>query len=82
MSQEDIRLTLNKLKKEIDGLESNSTTSKELYQLMDELEQLLQARENTLIDDVRHQIEKLETEHPKITNILSEIMIKLINIGV
>lgn len=82
MSQKEIHLLLDKLKKEIEILDSNSELHLEINQLIVDIEHHLKLREATVVDNIRNYIERMEIEHPRITNILSELMIKLINIGI
>lgn len=82
MSQEDLHQLLSKLRKEIDYLDASSEIHKEINSLIADIELQLKLQKVSLTENIRNHIEKFEVEHPKITNILSDIMIKLINIGV
>jgi hypothetical protein len=87
MSQEDIKRLLDKLKEEIKSLEVNSVMYREVISLISDIEnQVLlqkdQQEETSLINSIRNYIGEFEVEHPRITNVLNDIMIKLISIGV
>jgi hypothetical protein len=87
MSQEDIKRLLNKLKEEIKSLDVNSVMYREIISLISDIEnQLLlqkdKQEETSLINNIRDCIGEFEVEHPRITNVLNDLIIKLISIGV
>ncbi len=87
MSQEDLHHKLNKLRSELENLEVNSDVHQELSHLISSIEQQIQGLEdkqhkNSLMESIQGHIEKFEVEHPRITSILNDIMVKLSNIGV
>ena len=82
MGQEDLHQLLNALKKEVGNLDASSKVHKEINALISDIELQLELQEESLVENIHKYIGRFEAEHPKITNILSEIMIKLSNIGV
>ena len=82
MSQEDLHQLLSALKKEVESLDAGSEAHKEINTLISDIELQLKLQEESLVENIRKYIGRLEAEHPKITNILSDIMIKLSNIGI
>ena len=87
MSQEKLEKELEKLRIELDNLASDDTASREkLDQLITELETLLQSSKDEehhgIVDNVRETINHFETEHPRATAILNDIMVTLSNMGI
>ena len=87
MSQQELHHLLNLLKEELEDLETSSDSHKEISSLIANIELQIQTLEDnqqhmSLIENIRNHIEKFETEHPIITGILNDIMIKLSNIGI
>ena len=87
MSKKDVNLLLEELRIELTELKSDSLLREEVVHLINEIEQQLQLdqeskEERTLVDRIRSLIGRFEVEHPRLTNILSEIMNKLSNIGI
>ncbi len=82
MSEENLHTLLRKLKKELSDLDANSVIRKEVNSLITDIELKLKLQEVSLTENIRDNIEKFEDEHPKVTAILREIMIKLVNIGI
>ncbi len=82
MSKEEVHDLLVKLKREVKNLDSNSDIHKEINSLISDIEQKLALNETSLTENIRNYIEQFEAEHPRVTNILSELMIKLMNIGI
>ena len=87
MSQEELHQLLNKLKEELEGLEANSDVCKEVNLLITDIELQLKALEaeqkgTSITENIRNHIEKFEEEHPRVTNILNDLMVKLLSIGV
>lgn len=87
MSKKDLNLLLEELRLELTELKSDSLLREEVVRLINEIEQQLQLdqdskEEKSLADRIRSLIGRFEVEHPRLTNILSEIMNKLSNIGI
>ncbi|MEJ2115014.1 MAG: DUF4404 family protein [Gammaproteobacteria bacterium] len=82
MSQEDLHQLLSALRREINNLDANSDAHKEINALISDIELQLKLQEVSLVENIQKYIGRLEAEHPKITNILSDIMAKLTNIGI
>ncbi len=87
MSQKDLHQLLSKLRKELDRLEKDSDAHQELSLLIINIVQQIEGLENkknkvSLTENVQAQIEKFEVEHPRITSILNDVMMKLTNIGI
>lgn len=87
MSKKEVNLLIEKLKLELTELKSDSLLREEIIRLIDEIERQLplnesDVEEKTLADRIRSLIGRFEAEHPRLTNILSEIMNKLSNIGI
>ena len=87
MSQEELHQLLNKLRAELENLEINSDAHQELSLLITNIEHQIEGLEDkqqkvSLTENLRTHIEKFEVEHPRITGILNDIMMKLSNIGV
>lgn len=87
MSQAELHHLLNMLREELEFLEVNSDVRKESSLLITEIELQLQTLEadrkgTSITDNIRNHIEKFEEEHPRVTNILNDLMVKLLSIGV
>ena len=87
MSQEESHQLLNKLRQELEGLEANSDVHKEISLLITEIESQLLTLEAerkgiSITENIRNHIEKFEEEHPRVTNILHDLMVKLLSIGI
>ncbi len=87
MSQEELHQLLNKLRAELDKLEIDSNAHQDLSQLITNVEHQIERLEDkqnkvSLTENLRTHIEKFEVEHPRITGILNDIMMKLTNIGI
>ena len=87
MSQQELHHLLSLLKEELEDLESSSESHKEISSLITNIELQIQTLEDKqqhrpLTENIRNHIEKFETEHPRITGILNDIMMKLSNIGI
>ena len=87
MSQEELHNLINNLKDELNDLKLSKDTREEISTLVEEIELESKTLENkiyksSLLESIQMKIEKFETEHPRITNILNEIMMKFSNIGI
>lgn len=73
------------LKNEINELSVNNDASKDhINTLITEIENLNDSAEskNAVIDKIKSSIEQFETEHPRTTAILNDIMVTLSNMGI
>ncbi len=87
MSQEELHQLLHKLKSEVKDLDIKTDDQQELNQLIKGIEDQvndveLENSHQSLLDNLRIHIERFEVEHPRMTGILNEIMLKLSNIGI
>ena len=87
MSQKDLHQLLNELRAELQGLEASSDTHGDLNKLTFSIEQQIEKlddrkRQISLIENIQILIEKFEVEHPRITSILNDVMMKLMNLGI
>ncbi|NNE37049.1 MAG: DUF4404 family protein [Gammaproteobacteria bacterium] len=86
MSKENLRNDLERLRSEVDQLSSSQPeTRQRLDTLITDLENRIDTEidENgNLIDDINDYISKFETEHPRATAILNDIMVTLSNMGI
>jgi len=87
MSQKDLHQLINKLRKELDRLETDSDAHQELslliINIVEQIEELGDKKNKvSLTENVKAQIGKFEVEHPRITSILNDVMMKLTNIGI
>lgn len=76
---------ITSLKKELEELTiSNSTTKEHINSLITEIENLNESAEekNVVIDKIKSSIDRFETEHPRATGILNDIMVMLSNMGI
>lgn len=73
------------LKKELEELPvSNSTAKEHINELIKEIESLNESTEekNAAIDKIKSSIDRFETDHPRATAILNDIMVMLSNMGI
>lgn len=88
MNDNNLQDELEKLRNEIENVARHDTAAKErLTELVDEVEQGLDELSDTEIDDnmlegIREAITQFETEHPRATAILNDIMVTLSNMGI
>jgi len=87
MSQEDLHQLLNKLRAELQRLDASSDTHRDLNKLTFSIEQQIEMlddrkRQISLVENIEILIEKFEVEHPRITSILNDVMMKLMNLGI
>ncbi|MEQ8231956.1 MAG: DUF4404 family protein [Gammaproteobacteria bacterium] len=88
MSRAELEHSLDKLRGELDALGPEaSETRARLAALIDEIEQELATLEtaadgDSLLEKLQHQVEVFEVEHPRVTNILNDIMVTLSNLGI
>jgi len=87
MTHDKLREDLDKLRAEIDNIATDDHESKEkLNQLITQLESRLKSSDvednQGLTQNVKEAINQFETEHPRATAILNDIMVTLSNIGI
>ena len=88
MSREQLEHALERLRRELDDLDQGAVDVDErLRVLIDDVEGRLDALERgdgdaSLVDAVKHHIEQFELAHPRVTNILNDIMVTLSNMGI
>lgn len=88
MSAEQLRQKLEHLKNEINGLAADDHASRErLENLISDIENRLQQEDadmsdDSLLDHVQETITHFETNHPRATAILNDIMVTLSNMGI
>ena len=87
MSQEELQQLLNKLRVELNSLDINSDEYHKVNSVIASIENQIeeieeQQSKSTLKEDLQKYIEKFEVEHPRITGILNDIMVKLGNMGI
>lgn len=82
---EKLHEKISSLKNELDKLSVSDDAAKEhINQLIKEIEHLDNAEEgkDDLIDNIKSSVEDFETEHPRATAILNDIMVTLSNMGI
>jgi predicted RNase H-like nuclease (RuvC/YqgF family) len=88
MSKEKLRESLERLRSEINILkEGNDAAKNRINRLITDLEHYVKNLDNNdqrtvLLAHIPKLIGELETEHPRITNILNAIMVTLSNMGI
>jgi chromosome segregation ATPase len=73
------------LKNEVEQLSvDNDTTKKHINDLIQEIESLedVTGKNEDMIDKIKSSIDRFETEHPRATAILNDIMVTLSNMGI
>lgn len=88
MAKQRLHDDLEKLRNEIDNIAAEDTESREkLNQIISELEAQLEntsgeVQDESVLTSVREAIEHFETDHPRATAILNDIMVTLSNMGI
>ena len=88
MSRPQLEQSLDALRKELAALEPGAEdVRRRLSALIDDIDKELEALDenqehDSLLEQLRHQIESFEVEHPRVTNILNDIMVTLSNLGI
>lgn len=88
MNENNLQNELEKLRNEIENVARHDTAAKErLTELVNDVEKGLDELSDTEIDDnmlegIREAITQFETEHPRATAILNDIMVTLSNMGI
>ena len=87
MSKDNLRDDLERLREEVNQLSDASINTREkLNVLISDLEQRLDNEndedDSGLIENIRDYISSFETQHPRATAILNDIMVTLSNMGI
>ena len=87
MPEQRIRESLEHLRQEISQFEEgNASAGKRLNDLIDEIETGIEsdydAQDQSLVENLQDAITHFETEHPRATAILNDIMLTLSNMGI
>ncbi len=88
MSRAQLEQSLESLRRELDRIDpADADIRARLAALVDDIEARLETLEeddehDSLLERVRHQVEAFEVEHPRVTNILNDIMVTLSNLGI
>lgn len=86
MSDQQLHADLERLRAEVNALSEDNPDSREKLNLLisDIEKQLDESSENDegLIDKLKDAIHQFETEHPRATAILNDIMVTLSNMGI
>ncbi|MBL1141360.1 MAG: DUF4404 family protein [Proteobacteria bacterium] len=82
---EKLHEKISSLKNEVEQLSvDNDSTKKHINNLINEIENLNDVAEEKedVIDKIKSSIDHFETEHPRATAILNDIMVTLSNMGI
>lgn len=83
MEKAKLHQLLSQLKEELEQLDTDSETHQEISQLITDIENQIEAEHKaSIIESLQMQINRFEVEHPKVSAILNDIMIKLGNMGI
>lgn len=88
MTNKDLQQQLEELRAEIDRVARNDAAAKDrMNELLGEVEKTIDASSEEEIDDnlmenLRDAVSQFETEHPRATAILNDIMVTLSNMGI
>jgi seryl-tRNA synthetase len=88
MPEKILRDDIEKLRKEIESLGADEDASKEkLEQLLQDIESGLETEEqdknqSELLAGLKESVNHFETEHPRATAIINDIMVTLSNMGI
>ena len=87
MPEQKIRESLEKLRSEIEQLaDDDATTKSKLAKLINEIEAGIDPaqdmEDHKLSDTIKEALHHFETEHPRATAILNDIMVTLSNMGI
>jgi len=84
MEKVKLHQLLSQLRNELEQLDTNSETHKEISNLITDIENQIEELEHkpSLTESLQLHIKKFEVEHPKVTAILNDIMIKLSSMGI
>ena len=87
MTKNKLQIDLERLREEINQVAIDDIESrKKLNQIISDLETRLETRDEDnddgLVKDIKEAIQHFETEHPRATAILNDIMVTLSNMGI
>ena len=88
MTDKQLREDLEKLRQEVNELTENDFSAREkLNALIGDIETRLETSgeetdDESLFDQIKEAISHFETEHPRATGILNDIMVTLSNMGI
>lgn len=86
MTNNKLQNDLERLRNEINHVAVDDVETREkLNQIISDLEARIESEDEDndgLMDDIREAIEHFETEHPRATAILNDIMVTLSNMGI
>ncbi|MDH3609415.1 MAG: DUF4404 family protein [Gammaproteobacteria bacterium] len=84
MEKVKLHQLLSQLRNELEQLDTNSETHKEISNLVTDIENQIEelGHKPSLTESLQLHIKKFEVEHPKVTAILNDIMIKLSSMGI
>lgn len=88
MNEKNLHEELDRLRSEIDEVAKHDTAAKErMTELVNEVEKGMDESSDREIDDnlresIREAITQFETDHPRATAILNDIMVTLSNMGI
>jgi hypothetical protein len=86
MTKNKLQIDLERLREEINQVAIDDIESrKKLNQIISDLEAKLEKpdeNDDSLVKDVKEAIQHFETEHPRATAILNDIMVTLSNMGI
>ena len=85
MGGRELERTIAELRAEIARVD-DAAERERLRALVTRVEQRLteagEVRAKPLLDDLRHFVESVEANHPRLTSIVNDVMMKLANIGI
>ncbi len=83
---DDLQDKISELRKEIDQIDFDKPVDKQhIDQLISEIENSenhTSEEKESLLNNIKSSIERFETEHPRATAIMNDIMVTLSNIGI
>ncbi len=88
MNEKDLHQELEKLRSEIDEVARHDTAAKErMMELVNDVEKSVddayeEEIDDNLLENIRETITQFETDHPRATAILNDIMVTLSNMGI
>ena len=85
MSRAQLEHALQRLRAELDQLDGDVEARLRgvIAELEGQIEALDSAQESaSMVNNLKRHIEQFEVEHPKVTNILNDVMVTLSNMGI